>query len=102
MRNMNFIKDHINTINGLCKTHKVRTLYAFGSVLNSNFNSESDIDLIVDFEKLDVLEYGDNYYSLKFAIEKTFNRNIDLLEEIAIKNPYFRKDVEANKVLIYG
>ena len=99
---MNFITNHINAINGLCKTHKVKTLYAFGSVLTSKFNSESDIDLIVDFEKLDVLEYGDNYYSLKFALENTLNRNIDLLEEIAIKNPYFRKDIEANKVLIYG
>jgi predicted nucleotidyltransferase len=92
---MNFITNHINAINGLCKTHKVKTLYAFGSVLNSNFNSESDIDLIVDFEKLDVLEYGDNYYSLKFALENTLNRNIDLLEEI-------NKKIEGNTICPLG
>ena len=33
----------------LYKTHKVKSLYAFGSVLSDNFNRESDIDLIVDF-----------------------------------------------------
>ena len=33
----------------LCETHKVKSLYAFGSVLTDSFNKKSDIDLIVDF-----------------------------------------------------
>jgi len=52
--------------------HKVKSLYAFGSVLTDKFNTDSDVDLVVDFEKIDVLEYGDNYYSLKFSLEKNF------------------------------
>ena len=28
----------------LCKGHKVKSLYAFGSVLTDKFNDESDID----------------------------------------------------------
>ena len=82
--------------------HKVKSLYAFGSVLTDEFNSESDVDFIVDFQKLDVLDYGDNYYNLKFALENILKRSIDLLEEKAIKNPYFRKSVNQNKKLIYG
>jgi predicted nucleotidyltransferase len=35
-------------------------LYAFGSVLTDKFNPESDVDLIVDFQQLDVLDYGDS------------------------------------------
>jgi predicted nucleotidyltransferase len=31
----------------LCKSHKVKELYAFGSVVNGNFTDKSDIDLIV-------------------------------------------------------
>jgi predicted nucleotidyltransferase len=77
-------------------------LYAFGSILTDEFNSESDVDFIVDFQKLDVLDYGDNYYNLKFALENILKRSIDLLEEKAIKNPYFRKSVNQNKKLIYG
>jgi predicted nucleotidyltransferase len=99
---MNLIQNNINDIMNLCKTHKVKSLYAFGSVLTDKFNSESDIDLIVDFENLDVLDYGDNYYELKFSLENILKRSIDLLEEKAIKNPYFRKTVNENKVLIYG
>ena len=99
---INLIENHNNDIFNLCKTHKVKSLYAFGSVLTDKFNSESDVDLIVDFENLDVLDYGDNYYNLKFSLENILKRSIDLLEEKAIKNPYFRKSLNQNKVLIYG
>ena len=78
---MNLIQNNINDIMNLCKTHKVKSLYAFGSVLTDKFNSESDIDLIVDFENLDILDYGDNYYELKFSLENILKRSIDLLEE---------------------
>ncbi|HXI00185.1 MAG TPA: HepT-like ribonuclease domain-containing protein [Sphingobacteriaceae bacterium] len=44
-------------------------MYALGSVLTDKFNTESDIDLLVDFETLDVLEYADNYFDLKFALQ---------------------------------
>ena len=99
---MNLIESHATAILNLCKSHKVKSLYAFGSVLTDKFNPESDIDLIVDFHQLDVLDYGDNYYDLKFSLEKFFKRSVDLLEEKAIKNPYFRKAITQKKQLIYG
>ena len=99
---MNLIERFHKDILILCKTHKVKSLHAFGSVLTDEFNDESDIDLIVDFEPIDVLEYGDNYYDLKFSLENILKRNVDLLEEKAIKNPYFRKTINQNKQLIYG
>jgi predicted nucleotidyltransferase len=77
-------------------------LYAFGSVLNSNFNINSDIDLIVDFMDVDVNDYADNYFDLKFSLQDIFKRPVDLLEEQAIKNPYFRQAVDQTKELVYG
>ena len=99
---MNPIEKHTADITKLCKTHNVKSLYAFGSVLNEQFNEESDIDLIVEFHPLDVLDYADNYYDLKFSLETILKREIDLLEEKAIKNPYFRKTINQSKQLIYG
>jgi hypothetical protein len=99
---MNQIEKHTSSISKLCKSHKVRSLYAFGSVLTDKFNSESDIDLIVDFEPLDVLEYADNYFDLKFALQDILKRPIDLLEDKAIKNPYFRDTINQQRQLIYG
>ncbi len=89
-------------VDKLCRAHNVKTLYAFGSAVSGKLSSESDIDLIVDFEPIDVLDYSDNYYKLKFSLEDIFSRHVDLLEEKSIRNPYFRKSIDQSKKLIYG
>lgn len=89
-------------INELCINHKVKSLYAFGSVLTDHFNNKSDIDLIVDFNEIDLLDYADNYFDLKFSLQEIFNRSVDLLEERAIKNPYFKQALNQKKELVYG
>lgn len=99
---MNAISQNITLINSLCKSHKVEKLYAFGSVLTERFNEKSDVDLIVSFENVELLDYADNYFDLKFSLENIFNRPVDLVEEKAIKNPYFKKAVEQKRHLIYG
>jgi predicted nucleotidyltransferase len=99
---MNLNSQNINDINELCKSHKVQSLYAFGSVLTDKFNDDSDIDLIVSFNDIQLLDYADNYFDLKFSLEDTLKRSVDLLEEKAIKNPYFKKSVDQTKQLIYG
>ena len=99
---MNLISQNIEFINALCKSHKVKSLYVFGSALTDKFNDQSDIDLIVNFSDVQLLDYADNYFDLKFSLEDTFKRSVDLLEEKAIKNPYFKKAVEKNMQLIYG
>jgi predicted nucleotidyltransferase len=86
----------------LCRKHHVKSLYAFGSVLGDQFTSESDIDLIVDFDKIDVTHYADNYFDFKFSLENIFKRRIDLLEEKAIKNPYFKRAIDQKRQLVYG
>ena len=99
---MTTIEKHLSDINKLCSTYKVKQLYAFGSVLTNNFNNDSDIDLIVDFEPIDIAQYADNYYDFKFSLEDVFQKPVDLLEEKAIKNLYFRQVVDKQRQLIYG
>jgi predicted nucleotidyltransferase len=66
---MDRLKLYASDIAELCKIHKVKSLYIFGSVLKNKFNNESDIDLIVDFENMDVEDYADNYFDFKFALQ---------------------------------
>jgi len=99
---MSIIDQNITDISRLCGVHKVRHLFAFGSVLTPNFNQSSDLDFIVDFESMDISKYADNYYGLKFSLEDIFKKPVDLLEEKAIKNPYFLEVVNKNRKLIYG
>jgi predicted nucleotidyltransferase len=98
---MNTLSAYKNEINALCANHKVRSLYAFGSVLTPNFNTNSDIDLIVDFTEIDVKDYADNYFDFKFSLQDILNRPVDLLEEQAIKNPYFKEELNKKKVIVY-
>ncbi|MFZ6023199.1 MAG: nucleotidyltransferase family protein [Bacteroidota bacterium] len=99
---MGYLNLHMNDIVRLCSSHKVRHLYAFGSALTDQFGPKSDIDLIVDFLPLPTEDYADNYYDLKFSLEKILNRSIDLLEEKGIKNPYFIEAINSKKQLVYG
>ena len=99
---MGLIETYKEQILLLCKNYKVKSLYSFGSVNSKLFTVDSDVDLMVDFNTTDPLEYAENYFELKFALEKILNRSIDLLENKAIKNPLLRESIDSSKVLIYG
>jgi predicted nucleotidyltransferase len=86
----------------LCEKYKVKKLYAFGSVLTDKFNNQSDIDLVVDFEEIDLKDYADNYFDLQYSLEDILGRDVDLLEDKAIRNPILRKNIDNSKQLIYG
>jgi hypothetical protein B2_01308 len=96
------LKNQLDTIRSLCERYRVKTLYVFGSVLTPNFDTYSDIDLLVDFLDQDALQYASNYFQFKFELEKLFNRKIGLLEERALKNPYFIENINQKKQLLYG
>ena len=99
---MKQLAKYSNAIKLLCDKHKVKSLYAFGSLLTDNFNDKSDIDLVVDFYPVDLSTYTGNYFSLKFSLEELFRRPVDLLEAGTIKNPYFKESVTKNRQRVYG
>ena len=96
-----FLEKYTEQIKFLCENHKVKSLYAFGSVLTNKFSDASDIDLVIEIDSADPIEYAENYFDFKFSLEKLLNKNIDLLEEKAINNPFFRKAIESTKAPVY-
>jgi len=99
---MRIIDENIDKIRALCNKHKVSKLFVFGSILTDNFKKSSDIDLLVDFSGVDLYNYADNYFDLKTSLEELLGRQIDLLEDKAVKNPYLRKTIDSSKQIIYG
>ena len=99
---MEYISKYTTDITNLCKQYNVKTLYAFGSVLTKRFNSNSDIDLVVDIDESDPLNYAEYYFDIKFALEDLFNRPVDLLESKSIRNPLMREHIDNSKQLIYA
>ena len=98
----NEIKKQVNEFTSVCKLHKVKYLYAFGSSTNDSFNSiTSDIDLLVEIDDLDPIERGEKLISLWDTFEVFFHRKVDLLTESSIRNPYLRKNIDNTKILIY-
>jgi predicted nucleotidyltransferase len=86
----------------LCKSHKVRELFAFGSVVNGNFTKDSDIDLVVDIDEKDPVNKGGLLLSLWDKFEKYFGRKVDLLTPDSIRNPYLKESIDDTKKLIYS
>jgi uncharacterized protein len=95
------ISGKINELKKLCQAYNVRKMYAFGSVCTNNFNESSDIDLLISFENLSIEQYTDNYFDLHYKLQELLNRNIDLMTENSLSNPYFIKGMEKTKQLIY-
>ena len=102
MRIKNDIKAKLNDFMDLCRNHRVKYLYAFGSATTDDFNSKtSDIDLVVELDTLDPLDRGESLMNLWDTFERFFNRKVDLLTDSSIKNPILRKNINKTKILIY-
>ncbi|MBK9017307.1 MAG: nucleotidyltransferase domain-containing protein [Saprospiraceae bacterium] len=98
---MKIIDQNISLIKALCQNHGVEAMYAFGSVASDGFKEGSDVDLVVKFDSVAPIDYADNYFDLKFGLEKLLKREVDLLEEQAIRNSNLRKNIDATKKLVY-
>ena len=98
---MNLIDKNIEAIKNLCEKHKVNELYLFGSILTDRFSDSSDVDVLIQFGDIDLIDYFDNYMDFKDELEKLLSRPVDIVENQAIRNPIFRRIVDRNKKLIY-
>jgi uncharacterized protein len=86
----------------LCKSHDVKSLYAFGSSVNGNFDDNlSDIDLLVELNTNDPIERGENLIDLWDKLELFFQRKVDLLTQSSVRNPILKKSIDQSKQLIY-
>lgn len=98
---MKLIEDNKERLIELCHRHKVKELYLFGSILTERFIDSSDIDILVQFSDIELEDYFDNYMDFKEQLELLFKREVDLVENQAIRNPIFRRVVDREKQLVY-
>lgn len=86
----------------LCQELKVKRLYIFGSVVSEKFNENSDLDFLFSFsDSLSTEEYTNNYFAFHYKLKALFKRNIDLVTESSLSNPYFIESINETKKLIY-
>lgn len=87
----------------LCRLYRVERLDIFGSAADGKFEPErSDLDFVVSFEEAAPTgEYAVRYLDFAGALEKLFHRPVDLLTEQSIRNPFFRREIEATRQVVY-
>ena len=97
------LEDHRSEVEELCREYRVRRLDVFGSAVRGNFRlDQSDLDFLVEFHPPAQGDSWKRYFDLLHGLEDLFGRHIDLVEDSAIKNPYFRESVDETRELFYG
>ena len=89
------VEERIAEIERLCREHDVARLELFGSAASGTFRpGESDLDFLVSFEPRPPGSRPPPYFPLAAALRELFGIDVDLVEERAIHNPYFRQAVD--------
>ena len=96
------IDEHRRSLAEQCLRFGVRRLEVFGSAGRGDFDpAKSDFDFIVSFADRTPGTYADRYLDFADALERLLGHKVDLLTERCIRNPYFRREVEAVRQVIY-
>lgn len=83
------ISGELDAIAALCPAHGVSRLRVFGSAATGLFDvARSDIDFIVGFTP-QTSDLFDAYFGLKEGLEQLLGRQVDLVMEGSLTNPYF-------------
>lgn len=97
------VEEHRAEVEALCREYRVRRLDVFGSAVRGGFDPEaSDLDFLVDFLPPSRGESWRRYFDLLHGLQDLFGQPIDLVEDSAIKNPYFRESVEETREPFYA
>lgn len=97
------IDEKFEELQSLCKAHGVTKLELFGSAATGDFDqSRSDLDFLVEFQRLKTMNSFQQFFGLQIALEELFERKVDLVDAIAMKNPYFINSVNLSRTTIYA
>ncbi|HEY8666671.1 MAG TPA: nucleotidyltransferase family protein [Tepidisphaeraceae bacterium] len=91
----------LEQIRALCQKWQVSEFSLFGSVVREDFGPDSDVDVLVTFRPgapwslYDLANMRDELMSL-------FGRNVDLIEEKGLRNPFRRASILRDKTILYA
>jgi len=93
------IQKYLPQIKTLMQQYGVLNAYAFGSAVKDTMTDESDVDFIISFPlDMDFETYGKNYFDLLFALQDLLHRDVDLVTEKTLKNPYLLQSINNHKL----
>jgi predicted nucleotidyltransferase len=90
----------IEAIRTLCRRYRVRELALFGSALRGDFNAESDVDLLVEFDPNVSVGFV-TLARMQRELAAVFRRPVDLIPKSGLK-PLIRQEVLSKAEVIYA
>ena len=88
-------------IAAFCHKWKIKEFSLFGSILREDFRPDSDVDVLIllqDDAPWDLFDWIDMLDELKAL----FGRQVDLVEQTAIDNPFRRRQIFKTRQVIYA
>ena len=96
------VEANLPALRDLCRRFGVRKLDLFGSAATGRFDpARSDLDFLVEFEKPPTGGFAGSYFRLREALKTLFEREIDLVTENGLRNPYLRRQIESERRTLY-
>jgi hypothetical protein len=97
------VANRLQEVEAICRRFGVRRLELFGSAAGGPFDAAtSDLDFLYEIEPPPGMGYADAYFGLRGSLEALFGRSVDLVSLSAVRNPYFRANIERSRRLLYA
>ncbi len=87
-----------------CRKWMIREFALFGSVLRDDFHPDSDIDVLVSFQREAEWDLFD-VVDMQNELETMFGRKVDLLDRETVeqgRNPFRRRGILSNTRVVYA
>lgn len=93
------VEHNLPMIQNLFRKYKAEKAYLFGSAATGKVTENSDIDFLFSFPAdMDYETYADNYFNLLYELQDLLKKEIDLVAEKTLKNPYLIQSIEESKI----
>lgn len=91
-------------VGDICRRYGVLRLEVFGSATDGSFDPDrSDVDLLVEFQPgVDLGPWLGRYFDLRDELSRLLGRSVDLVMASALRNPYFVREVNRTRKLLYA
>jgi predicted nucleotidyltransferase len=90
-----------NDVVNICEKYHIIELSIFGSSIRNDFTPKSDVDILVSFDHNSEINLFD-IMELEKEFSLLLNREVDVVEKEALKNPIRKDRILSTREIIYA
>ena len=100
LKKNDILLDYSNMVK-LCKKYSIIELSIFGSSIRDDFSKDSDVDILVSFDRKSQISLFD-IIELENEFSQLLNRDVDIVEKESLKNPIRKEKILSTREIIYA